>query len=371
MSITFREAMKNSGCYTEYQLNDEQYIKIEKAANLLIEELKLKHMVNAAYALMIDIDRTQNEASALAYQCLESSWENFSLIHSSEPHNLLSTMLLYACDNLANNDSEFASVLWLTIADLYNYLPVNRKKQILTSNIITNWANIYESYSVSSYKHTLDLDKFTYNVYTEDKLSDENNSGISPKILVKNLNEISRNTSTSLNKIKDIVSPAYKFQSEKIDILWWYEAKFSPSICKSYREIEIENLPLIMSIDLINTLTALPSTTSTTYFLAEALNNIKNDSFSEKHNFIDILTVIRNKNSISKIKKFSDLNIDLINKNGPLNIRDLTMGALLTAIPIEELVNRSIIPIPETTLTDLSKAIFRQEQGIRLSLGTN
>jgi len=371
MSITFKEAMKNSGCYTEYHLNDEQYIKIEKAANTLIEKLKLEYMVKAAYALMADIDKSRNEAMALAYQCLEESWENFSLIHNSEPYNLLSTMLLYACDNLSEKDSEFASVLWLTISDVYNYLSVNRKKQILTNDILTNWSNLYESFSVSSYEHSLDIDKFTYNLYTEDKLSDENHPEISPKILVKNLNEISRNTSTSLNKMKDIVSPAYKFQNEKIEILWWYEAKFSPSIHKSYREIDIENLPLIMSIDLINTLTALPSTTSTTYFLAEALNNIKNDSFSEKYDLTDILTIIRNESTISKIKEFSNLNIDLINGNSPLNIRDLIIGALLTAIPIQELINRSIITISQITLTDLCKAIFRQEQGIRLSLGTN
>lgn len=369
-AITFKQAMQQTGCYNEFSLNDLQYDKIEDASNELISALDKTNIIDAADALIAECNLSDNNAMKLAFEKLEDSWENFSLVHTAEPTNLLTTMLLYACDNLAHENETIASILWLNIIDAYPYISANRKQDFLNEKIIRDWGEIFENYALSFY-HSPEEESFKFIQYSIPKTTDQPDQTAVNQHLFACINDFSKKINASLNQTNNKSILSYRHQSARLEILWWFESKYSPSIKKSYRECSKLSIPLIMSMDLLGLTSSLPAPTSTAYFLAEAVNTLPESSFDTKYTLIEILKDIRSNDKIRNNDDFSNFEDSKINTSAKLNLRNMVVGAINDRFVLENITERAIIKIEEISLPDLAKAIFRQEQAIQLVLESN
>jgi hypothetical protein len=119
-----------------------------------------------------------------------------------------------------------------------------------------------------------------------------------------------------------------------------------------------------MAIDLLQLIKGYPAPVSSTYILAESINQTGNANYDTKYPLIDILTKIRESKEELLTKDIFN-NLELSSNQNFLNIRDLVVSAFKTDIDLETLKNQCIIQIEEISLPDLAKAIYRQEQVYR------
>lgn len=359
--------MELTNCYRELSLTNAEYMNLETASNALKLDLKKAHIIDAANALMVETIVSHNDATQLALEKIIEVWPSFNLAHPDLPSNLIKIMLLYVCDYLAEKSPSVASILWLTISDVYQYMPLSTKN-ILKEDFIIKWGKASESQSISRHVSRAKLSQFKDIPTNENEIVSEDENSVLTDVLTTKINTISLKSAEGLNLINNYFYENYTSLFEKIEILWWFEAKYSNSLGKTYRQLSPHIVPLIMALDLVELLPILPSTTSTVYFLAEAVNNIPESSFEKKYPITEILEFIReNKEIIKKINHFSTFDDPYVSTNTPLNLYDLIIEVVMTEISIQEIINLSIIQLDEISLPELAKAIFRQEQGFRMS----
>ncbi|MGH1970431.1 GTPase-associated system all-helical protein GASH, partial [Acinetobacter baumannii] len=90
-----------------------------------------------------------------------------------------------------------------------------------------------------------------------------------------------------INSVSSALKSPFEYQNEQLNILWWYEAKYSQSFFKSYREIDPLLNPLVMAIDLLQLIKGYPAPVSSTYILAESINQTENANYDTKYPLID------------------------------------------------------------------------------------
>ncbi|HGH3823781.1 TPA: GTPase-associated system all-helical protein GASH, partial [Acinetobacter baumannii] len=111
--------------------------------------------------------------------------------------------------------------------------------------------------------------------------------------VAKNFTDTFKELNDQINSVSSALKSPFEYQNEQLNILWWYEAKYSQSFFKSYREIDPLLNPLVMAIDLLQLIKGYPAPVSSTYILAESINQTENANYDTKYPLIDILKKIR------------------------------------------------------------------------------
>jgi GTPase-associated system helical domain len=161
-----------------------------------------------------------------------------------------------------------------------------------------------------------------------------------------------------------------KTSAEKIQLntLWWFEALYSPSLRMSYRELDPQLAAVVMAIDLLAVCTSVPAT-SVAYVLAEAVARLPNAGYEKP---LPLASIIANLSKLKAALPESWLTaLAPAPKDGRLSLRDVAFCALANAqTDAEKLLKRAAVP-PETTISlpQFARAIFRQEQALRLATG--
>ena len=121
--------------------------------------------------------------------------------------------------------------------------------------------------------------------------------------LVKGVNDSLGSVDTVLGDVKKeqqaIVSEARSMVgnmaatvSQRLDILWWAETLYSPTLRQSYRSLKPELAALAMPSDLLRILpTPLPA--SVTYMLGETIGKLPGASFAERRTVVEIVQQLR------------------------------------------------------------------------------
>ena len=149
----------------------------------------------------------------------------------------------------------------------------------------------------------------------------------------------------------------------RLDVLWWFEAKYSSSLRLGYREMHRAVAAVIMAHDLSMLVPAM-APTSVTYVLGEAVAAIsQRDSKSEPWSVKTLLDALRTNNSGLQ-KVFPDLTTN----NGRVPLFELVNKAILgNRVSCEDVSSRTgIDPGLEISLADFSMWMFRDIQARRL-----
>ncbi|NNP77819.1 hypothetical protein A7P54_15545 [Acinetobacter sp. Ac_3412] len=367
MSMTFLEALKKAGSLDkQITENDERFDKANAAAEEFAEKMDPKLLIDGCNALIKESFFESNLAMQSAYSTLENNWSNVGLVYQEDkPNRLLTAMVLYACEKLTNQDIDNASKLALNLIDIWPYLSINNNHLILTKEQVDEWNKKLNIQSFSVYKETIDIKTLRNKTFKNDGFQNEGENEASAEKIAKNFTDTFKELNEQINLVSSSLKSPFEYQNEQLAILWWYEAKYSQSFFRSYREIDVLLRPLIMAIDLLTLIKEYPAPVSSTYILAESVNQTENANYDKKYPLIDILTKIRESKAELLAKDIFNA-LELSPNKNCLNIRDLVVSAFKTDIDIETLKNQCIVQIEEISLPDLAKAIYRQEQAYRL-----
>jgi len=177
------------------------------------------------------------------------------------------------------------------------------------------------------------------------------------KGLEKALNEQRLNTQKHLKE----TLAAQTQEQTRLNVLWWSEALYSPSLNSSYREYSPEISTTLMPFDLLDEITV-PVPASVGYMLSETVNKLKDVDFEKQLCFYEFLTTLRS--TKDKIDSGWLDKLQLPESDISLNIIDLIILALKAeSCDLASLIKNSIVPEKwEYSLPTLSRIIFKQAQ---------
>jgi hypothetical protein len=175
--------------------------------------------------------------------------------------------------------------------------------------------------------------------------------------LEKSLNEQRLNTQRHLKETLAVQTQ----EQTRLNVLWWSEALYSPSLNSSYREYSTELASTLMSFDLLDEITV-PVPASVGYMLSETVSKLKDVDFEKQLCFYEFLTALRSEKG--NIDTDWLVNLQLPESDSSLNIIDLIITALKAdSCDLESLINSSVVPEKwQSSLPLLSRIIFKQAQ---------
>ena len=366
MSMTFLEALKKAGPLDkQITENDDRFDKANDAAEEFAKEMDPKLLIDGCNALIKESFFESNLAMQSAYTTLEKHWSNIGLVYQeSKPNRLLTAMVLYACEKLTQKDTTYASKLALNLIDIWPYLSVKNHHLILTNEQIDEWNKKHNIQSFSVYKETIDVKALKNKTFKTESFQNQDENEASAEKIAKNFTDTFKELNEQINLVSSSLKSPFEYQNEQLAILWWYEAKYSQSFFKSYREINVLLRPFVMAIDLLKLITGYPAPVSSTYILAESVSQTENANYDKKYPLIEILKKARESKADLLAKDIFN-SLELSTNQNNLNIRDLIVAAFKTETDLETLKNQCIVHIEEISLPDLAKAIYRQEQVYR------
>ena len=150
--------------------------------------------------------------------------------------------------------------------------------------------------------------------------------------------------------------------ADRLGVLWWSEAKYSPSLRLGYREMQREVAAVAMAHDLSSLVSAM-APASVTYVLGEAVAAISRDGSNEQWSFETLLDALRTSNS-----NLREAIPDTTTTNGRAPLLELVAKAIGgNRVTREEVRGRTgIDPGLELSLPDFSMWMFRDIQARRL-----
>lgn len=135
----------NAGLIDKLDGNDDRFIKMEKAAEAVAQQLREQPpLLIRAILAGFDHDIPADDPLLVqAEQALLNEWQTMRSIHTDRPVNLLRAILLAAC-NQAADDGDNAAILWLTAADTLPMLGLG-KEEAVVRQMLTAWVKRLEA----------------------------------------------------------------------------------------------------------------------------------------------------------------------------------------------------------------------------------
>ncbi len=197
--------------------------------------------------------------------------------------------------------------------------------------------------------------------------------------LVKNINALNKDVIEEVGKklneqrlyIQKIAMhnlQEQKLEQTRLNVLWWSETLYSSPLRTSYRELDPSIASIVMAIDLLNEI-SIPAPASVCYMLSETICKLADAGFNKKLLLSDLLELLK-----SSKKDISSQWLDNLKPHshaGFMTLRDLVIAVLKNnSFELDHLIKKAGIPADfEISLPLLSRAIFRQEQAVRLAGG--
>ncbi|MDN7702827.1 GTPase-associated system all-helical protein GASH [Burkholderia semiarida] len=407
---------------------DERLQKLERAAESLAAEFKKEpqRLIPAILAALASDVTSDDPSIQQAEQALISHWQTVESVHTDKPIGIYRALLLAGCAGAA--DGSNAAILWLTAVDMLPFSRLGRAEASIRK-LLESFAERAESEAISllpdaSRKRkaasvpALDFGEMEPYKIKREWLFTEIGAATGPQNS-QNGNqpfkaEFNPHWSNSpapwtyefANRMKDvigalsdaiseqalkqqqviggIIAEAFKAQSQilqeaitsaqnlqsrdqvRLDTLWWYESLYSPSMRKSYRDIDPFLAMVMMPLDLL-AITPTVTPASVAYVLSEAVGRLPGAGFDNALPLSDLLT------SVSRLR--GEVPTDTLQNfaapsgSGRLSLRDLVRLALSQDNPpMAELLKRAYIPAEAAmTAPQMARAILRQEQATRLA----
>ena len=399
--------------------DDSRFAKIEAAATVFVEHL-LSNPALVIPATLIAIDRDADEDDpilTLVDEKLVNEWKTIRNTHVSKPRELLRSIIIQALSVLGSDKPSMAALIWQTAFSPINHKQARLGKEgELVREVLQDFQNRAEeaSHVRSSFSEPPHLKerpkRKSTQSYTqlkdEDFIADIGRSVGPQDSTGKSFNdpnphwsnagadwsyEFPSRMAAALVKavnlgMKQVLIPIDKeLQSERNDlegrlnsdletirirtdtrlgVLWWSEAKYSPSLRLGYREMQSAVAAISMAHDLSMLVSAM-APTSVTYVLGEAVAAISQYD-SKPHgpwSVESLLDALRTSNS-----DLREVIPDTTITNGRVSLFELVAKAIAgNRVTREDVSGRTgIDPGLEISLPDFSMWMFRDIQARRL-----
>ncbi|MFL5353927.1 GTPase-associated system all-helical protein GASH [Archangium sp.] len=152
----------------------------------------------------------------------------------------------------------------------------------------------------------------------------------------------------------------------RLDVLWWSEALYSESVRCSYRELPPNLAAVVMAIDLLDHVT-MPTPASVSYLLSETVSRLPEADFRRVQVLPELLGTLRK--SRERLPRNWMEPLSPPPTEGRLSLRDLVILTLGDReLDLDKSVKRAGLSGEiSMSLPELARALFRQEQAVRLA----
>jgi hypothetical protein len=333
-------------------------------------------------------------------------WKTLRIKHKKMPIQILRGVILNALYESGKNDVKIARIIYLTGSNYYPYAKLGRDKEII-ENLLSELAELAEEDAIKEWSFieeepslkltTLKLKEFKFGSVNLDKTKlkadmlkaaqnapdghGTQHGGVSSwgtHFATTSSNGIASAFEIALNQFNESLSPdsietpinkfftAFKksldnnlkasFSSmvaveRRSKLLWWKETLYSQSLKKSYRELDKNLLPVIMSSDLYQQLPAI-APVSVDFLLKDTLYLLLDKE--EEISFENYLkSIIGDK---STLLSYLDSNNET---EGRISLTDFIGLFINDKVAIKDFQNKTGISLTEkTTFNDLSVSIL-------------
>lgn len=347
--------------------DDDIYDKLITSSKELAKELLVEKIKIINYALVsLDKNIAENEPVLKEVEeCISKTWKMIRSQFGEMPIAIYRAVILQALENLAEEEAEIASIIWMTCSNTYQYLEFSSTEQDLIKNHLNAMGNISEDEALKEW--TIDREikniripnfkievKKTKKVVDQKQLTEyfiaasgpQGEDGVARndpnanwtngnqswsyqfapraakgvtievnKALELQNNDIhqffssfEKQATSYFTKLKRDVSSALKdtIQSSlaierRSQLLWWKESLYSKSQKKSYSDLTEFQCSIAMPFDLFDLLPA-KCPVSVDYILKETFNSI--NSKENKIKLFDYLTKIEQPENKSFLEKY-------------------------------------------------------------------
>jgi len=346
--------------------SDERLSWLQQSIDDLQKKFEKDYSLLPKYSLVsLDPNISDNEPVLIeTEEIVTNYWKALRGKYPEMPRNILRGVILNALNNIGNTDPVAARIIYLTASNYYPFAKLNNEKNLVEEmlvnfgelaeeNAIEDWSIMESSPSFKLGTLKLNALKFGNATLKADDLESKLNVAVkvSPQNqgpqhggesswgahfsekasegIVEAFNEAIKGLVKSLSP-DSIETPINKFLANfkktldsnlketfssltaverRSKLLWWKETLYSHSQKKSYRDIDSNLLPIVMSIDLNNQVSEI--TPISVDFLLKDTLFILNDKNDEAMKFNDFFKVLSN-DSFKEILKpyFTELNED-------------------------------------------------------------
>lgn len=426
------QELVGAGLIDKLDGEDSRFEKMSRASSKLAADFrKSRHLLVPAILAGLDTAVSATDPLILkANNALIAEWPTVTTVHVDMPVMLLRGLLLDACFQAGEGSN--AAILWLVAANTLPYSQLGREESIV-HKMLLNFAGEMEKEATALFQDVPTKSSVAANAAKPSKAAKPEASfvferaefsaaigaalgphGVSGTALGPNptphwpgtnahwVEDASKRLALAIgNQIEslavglsgqqDVVDQMMKLHlkmirtsqqeaaeahsraglSEKlrVDILWWFETLYSPSLRKSYRELDPKLAAIVMATDLLLLCPAI-APASVAHILAEAVDRLRRASYDSPMELAEILNDLK---SLGRQLPAGWLTENFkIPVEGRLCIRDTAVLALSAqSSDTTDLLRRATLPVDsKISLPEFAKAIFRQEQALRLTVNS-
>lgn len=322
--------------------DEDNFNKLKKSSNELAKRLKKKKSKISDYTIValdpeISLD---NPIVDEVRRLITGKWRTFQNNSNDSPKTFIRAVILDALDSVSK-DILFASIIWYSARNIQKYLKLNGREKELINNFLLGLGEKIEEQAINDWSisrkqsylefeiedlEALKLDKvalikrFEHAAGPTNSDGEENYTSPNPhwtnsnaswshefapraangiRIVVdKVLEEITEYQKNLKNVIREHSKEIQEtflrdtfHQQLRSQLLWWKEASYSPSLGKSYRDMNIGIFEISLVYDYSKFIPEVYPT-SVDYFLVEAFESISKRENEVKISFSDFLKEI-------------------------------------------------------------------------------
>lgn len=409
-----------AGLITGLDGEDTRLVKIRDAVGSLVDKLGQNRpaLMRAVLAAINPEAKEDDPAIVNAQAALLEKWPTMRSAHTSVPVTLLRMMLLDAC-NFLSQDARNAAIIWNTLIDQIPLARLGAEAPVI-ERMLRGMGERVESSAIqtgstgSAKKSAAPQPPLVPSIEVElpewalageiaaaAPLVNVHNiqaTRLDPNKLSAVLEDLAAKMSTSVGDalkrtlatltatikyVEDAAAHEQKMtraateqlersrtrDRTRLDALWWYEAMYSPTLQKTYREMSPHVAAVIMVMDLLD-IVSLPSPAAAAYLLGEAVNRLESAGFDRRYSLKEVLTTIQQEwpqASLSLIARLSD-----VPPQGELSIRDAFVAAVSGSVrDVDTILARAGLCAEWIgSLPAFARSLYRQEQAERLARTT-
>ncbi|MHB9143598.1 MAG: GTPase-associated system all-helical protein GASH, partial [Paludibacter sp.] len=392
MDKEFLQSFLKTGLF-EIGDSDDRLDKLRKSIADLQKNLEEDFSLLPKYTLVaIDPNISDSEPALLETEkIVRSHWETLRSKYPEMPRNILRGVIINAINNVSFNDVVAARIVYLTALDLYPFVKLNKEKEVVETlliklgdlaeeNAIKEWSFIEEEPSLKIGVLKINDFKFGSSVINNEQLKNEIfqslanspqghgpqhggqsswgqsfsekssvaianafnnafqdfNKTLSPDSIEGPINKFFSTFKKSLDESLTVAFSSLTAVERRSKLLWWKETLYSSSLRRSYRGLDKNLLPIVMSADLN---IQIPEITpiSVDYLLRDTIF-LLHDKKDDKVKFIEFLTAISKDETKILLKPFFSI---LNEEEGRISITDFIALLLNDRVSIKDFQNRT------------------------------
>lgn len=331
--------------------NDERLTWLEQSIKDLTAKFENDYTILSKYTLVsLDPNISDTEPVMIETENIVTTyWKALRAKYTEMPRTIIRGVILNALNDIGISDPIAARIIYLAGQNYFPYSKLSTEES-LVSDMLKRLGEHAERHAINVW--TLPQDELILKLSTL-KIPDLTEP-LTPTQIETPINKFFTEFKKSLDVNLKATFASLRAVESRNRLLWWREALYSSSKMQSYRELDINLLPVIMSSDLNEQLPRI-TPNSVDYFLKNTVISLIGDE-DKTIKFSEYLNQISNETLKEILKPYFN---GIPNEEGRISLRSFITLLLNGKVGIRDFKERTGIEKSDlVTITDLAEFLL-------------